>query len=147
MPTLREWRHILHRAIAMDLSDDGEAPFPVYPFATKDIEVTPCVVLQQGGQGTYLDPNGEARTVCLVTGTITAHLVVGDALTEQAADVLDDLAYLLYAGGLKACRSDELNPDGHVPVLGALSDPGVTPLGGGEFWSASVPISVPVHRK
>jgi hypothetical protein len=147
MPKLQEWRHILHRAIAMDLSKDGETPFQVYPCAVKDIEVVPCVVLQQGGQGTYLDPNGEAGGGCLVTGTITAHLVVGDALTEQAADVLDDLACLLYAGGLKACRTDGLNPDGHVPVLGALSDPGITPLGGGEFWSASVPISVPVHTK
>jgi hypothetical protein len=149
MPTRREWRHILQRALAIEMSDDGETPFPVYPYAVGTIESLPCVVIQQGADGTYVEPAnpaGTLSTLCNTTARFTAWLTCGDPLTEQAADTLDEMIDRLYAGSLAAAVSDELNPAGFRPALGPVGSPGATEHGGMSVWWAPVPIAVPVPR-
>lgn len=143
MPTLRDWRLILSRALALDLA------VPVYLFAPSEVERLPCVVLQQGAEGSYVEPGGAAGTLstqCLATARFTAWLTVGDPLTEQAADVLDDMITLLLAGGLRSAASDELNPAGFVPALGPVGTPGAAEHGSTKVWWAPVPLTVQIHR-
>lgn len=148
MTSLRDWRLILSRALSLELGS-VERPAIVYPFAVGEIESLPCVVLQQGAEGSYVElgsTNGQLSTLCMATAQFTAWLTVGDPFTEQAADVLDDMITLLLAGGLRSAAGDDLNTAGFVPAVGPAGAPGATEHGSTRVWWAPVPLTVQISK-
>jgi hypothetical protein len=108
----------------------------------------PCALIQQGGDGPYVDltTDGDLTTVCQGTGLFTLWVVVGDVMTEGAADLMDDLLDQIRSGALDAAATDELNPGGHVPTVETIGTPGVNEDYGGTpiFW-APVRLLVPLN--
>lgn len=147
-PTLRDWRHIIALAVSGTLSvpELGHA-VEVVPYGAGKVPSLPCVMIQQGGSGAWInpDPGAEFRTTCLATATVTVWLITGDALSEAAADLMDDLAGQLYASRLKSVRDDPLNTGNHVPKLGIATDPALTVFGSATVYATSIPITVPLH--
>lgn len=150
MPTLREWRHILANATSATLSVPEIAyAFPVFPWAVGRLGALPCGLVQQGGDGQYLTPGtgtGTLSTLCQATATFRLWLVAGDPLSEQAADVVDDMLSRIYGREFRAaCAADELNTHRATPQLGAASDPAMGEFDNQTVWWAAVPLTVPVH--
>jgi hypothetical protein len=136
MPTLHDWRHIIAHGVSTSLSvPDLDYRFECVHYACGILPPLPCAVLQQGGQGTYVEPSstGVHSTVCMATAIFTLWLMIGDVLTEQAADVLDDLITQLYSGALKSCRDDPLK------VMSLRSARSMTP----QSWSSGARRSGP----
>jgi hypothetical protein len=150
VPTLKEWRHVLASAASTALSvPEVGYGFPVLPWAAGKLGALPCALVQQGGDGQYVTPSsgpGTLSTLCQLTGTFRLWLVAADPLTEQAADVVDDMLSRIYGPAFRAaCRADDLNPHGAEPKLGAASDPAMGEFDNQIVWWAAVPMTVPVH--
>lgn len=150
MPGLRAWRHIIANAVSAALAGDQEParPFPVYPFAPAKPAVTPCALIQQGGNGgPYLEHgDSEHATLCQRTLRLTVWIATGDPLTERAADLFDDLVTFLHSSAFAATvTADPLNVGGYVPTVGAVGTPGASELGGTPVWWADVELLCPAH--
>jgi hypothetical protein len=149
MPTLREWRHIVARGASVGLSHpDAGHRFEVVQFAPARLpDVLPCGLVQSGNGGVYTDATIDGAdgltTACQVSALLTLWLVVGGPLTEEAADVIDDLIGQLHGGALDACADDELNPAGFVPVVLGSDAPGEGEYGSQSVWWAPVRLLVP----
>lgn len=150
MPTLTQWRHVLANGASTALSvPEIGYRFPVYPWAVGKLNALPCGLIQQGGDGQYLNPSsgpGTLSTLSQLTATYRLWLAVADPLSEQSADVLDDLLSRVYGRAFRAaCAADDLNPHGAEPKLGAASDPAMGEFDNQTVWWAAVPMTVPVH--
>lgn len=149
MPSLREWRHIIAHGASVGLSHpDVGHRLEVVPFSSKVLpDQLPCGLVQQGASGIYTDSTdeGDLSTACQVTAAFTLWLVVGDPLTESAADLMDDLVSQVHRGALAACADDPLNPDGFVPTVEGVDQPSMGQFAGRDVWWAPVSLLVPAR--
>lgn len=144
---LRDWRHILASAAsgALSVAEAGYR-FPAYPFSPARPEAFPCLLIQQGGQGDYVEQDTDLGTLAQYQARFTLWLVCADPLTEGAADLFDQLIEDLHGSTFgERCAADEANPAGFVPVVGAVGTPGQGELGGAPVWWAPIELLCPVH--
>jgi hypothetical protein len=151
MPTLHEWRHILARGVAEGLSvPERSYSFPCYPFFVPSLLELPCGVVQPGGPSggdfTFDSPGDpdDAVTWCSFMARWTVWLFFAEPNSEAAAASLDDVVYRLHTGAVRACATDEWNPDGFVPVVHGSSQVLEVTYAERTVWATAVEITVPV---
>lgn len=148
MPTLDEWPKILASAAEAVLSvPELGYVMPVEAYPPPGFSALPCVVIEPGDGGVWLEPSssGPMSTVCQMTARFTVRLVVGDPGTPGAMAITNDAIQRLYAGLSKAVAAD---PDsgGFSPPVGDVLTPSAEEYGGSGVWSARLPVSVPVSK-
>lgn len=148
MPTLEEWPKILASAAEAVLSvPELGYTIPVHDHPPATIQALPCVMVEWGDGGVWLEPSnsGTLSTLCTTTARFTVRLAVGDPGTPGAAHVVLDAVQRLHAGLSDAVAADA-DSGGYRPPVGDVLTPTAEEYAATGIWSARIPLAVPVSK-
>lgn len=148
MPTLAEWPKILASAAEAVLSvPELSYTIPVHHHPPATFPQLPCVVVEWGDGGVWLEPSngGTLSTLCQTTARFSVRLVVGDPGTPGAAEIVLDASQRLHAGLVDAVAAD-VDSGGFRPTLGDVLSPTAEEYAATAVWSARFPVSVPIAK-
>ncbi len=148
MPTLNEWHAILASAAEAVLSvPELGYTIPVHAYPPPGFSALPCIVIESGDGGVWLEPanSGTLSTLFQMTGRLTVRLVVGDPGTPGAMVITNDAIQRLYAGLADAVAAD-VESGGFRPAIGDVLTPSAEEYAAVGVWSARLPLAVPVSK-
>lgn len=148
MPTLGEWPAILASAAEAVLSvPELGYVMPVHSTPPPGFSALPCVIIEPGDGGVWLEPGsgGTLSTLCQMTARFTVRLAVGDPGTPGAMAITMDAMQRLYAGLADAVAADVAS-GGFSPPVGDVLTPTAEEYAAVGVWSARLPLAVPVSK-
>lgn len=148
MPTLAEWPAILASAAEAVLSvEEVGYRMPVHATPPATLNVLPCVIVEPGDGGVFLEPGntGALSTLCQLTARWSLRLVVGDPGNPAAMAIVLDALQRLHAGYGAAVAADASSA-GYRPDLADVLTPTAEEYAAIGVWSARLPLVVPVAK-
>lgn len=131
MTTLRQWRHIIAKQVAVGLETDKYGKPASFQTPHQGIEI-PAVVIWPGGIDDYIDLDADVEpgvSWCAQQVNTTVALIAGQA-SETAFDLLDEWLDLLPAA-LELCATDEWwSPYDVPPVITRVPSHQIIEIGG-----------------
>lgn len=148
MPTLAAWPKILASAAEAVLSvPELGYTMPVHASPPAAFSVLPCIVVEPGDAGIFLEPGTEGglSTLSQLTARWSLRLAVGDPGTPGAMAVTLDAVQRLLAGYADAVAAD-VDSGGFRPALGSVFTPTAEDYAAIGVWSIRLPFSTPVTK-
>lgn len=148
MPTLAEWPLILASAAEAVLSvPELGYTIPVEAYPPAGFNALPCVVIEPGDGGVFIEPAnaGSLSTLSQLTARWTVRVVTGDPGTARAMEITLDAVQRLHAGFAAAVAAD-VDSGGFSPALGDVLTPTADEYAAVGIWSVRIPLAVPVTK-
>lgn len=149
MPTLAEWPKVLASAAEAVLSvPEVGYRMPVHDFEPPVFNSLPCVVVESGASGLWVEPStsGNRTTLSQSTGHFSLRLVVGGPGSQPAKAIVDDATQRLLERFADAVAADPDTGGIRPTMSGEVLTPEPAELAAVQLWYSRLPLTVPLSK-